>query len=241
MRGGEMPRDILRHVGREPAVALPHDEVRAVGGVHHVDRVDVARFLLPDALEHALGAGALDAHRDAGEFRLERLGEALRHRQVHRGVEGELAFLSCRLDQRWRDRFGGRRRRRRPRRECGAGRKRGGAQGRCGGTASRHTLKILLYRALISSLVFSTAAASSFISLIADERRAAGLVLRLRMHRAQPAGIDDELLCLGREREALEQPPGVRVRRILEQAVRPDDQRRAFGGVDRLHRPGRSP
>ena len=61
--------------------------------------------LLADALEHALGAGALDAHRDAGIFRLERLGEILGDRQVHRGVEDDLALLLRRLDQRGRDRL----------------------------------------------------------------------------------------------------------------------------------------
>ena len=39
-----------------------------------------------------------------------------------------------------------------------------------------------------------------------------------------------------REAVALEQPRRVRIRRRLEDAVRPDDQRRAFAGIDRLDR-----
>jgi hypothetical protein len=43
--------------------------------------MDVAVHFLPDALEHALGARALHAHRDAGIFRLERARELLTDRQ----------------------------------------------------------------------------------------------------------------------------------------------------------------
>ena len=74
--------------------------MRGVGGVHHVDGVDVAGIFLADALEHALGAGALDAHRDARIFRLERLGQFLRDRQIGRGVIDDLAFFLRRVDQR---------------------------------------------------------------------------------------------------------------------------------------------
>ena len=104
--------DLLRNVRRQNAVALPDDEMRGVGRVHDVDGVDVAGIFLADALEHALGAGALDAHRDPRIFRLERLGQFLGDRQVGRGVVDDLAFLPRRLDQRRRDRF--RRRRSRP-------------------------------------------------------------------------------------------------------------------------------
>src|SRR5882672_1205427 len=68
------------------------------------------------------------------------------------------------------------------------------------------------------------------------ERRAARLLLGERMDRAQPAGVDDELLALGREAIALEQSRRARVRRVLEHAVGPDDQRRALGRVDDLDR-----
>ena len=65
-----------------------------------------------------------------------------------------------------------------------------------------------------------------------------GLFLGLRMHGAQAADIDDQLLALRREAVGSEQLRGVRVRRRLEHAGRADDQRRAFGGIDRL-RPAR--
>src|SRR5712671_2591381 len=68
------------------------------------------------------------------------------------------------------------------------------------------------------------------------ERPVARLLFGLRMHRAQATDIDDELLALRGETIALEQPRRVRIRRILEYAVRPNDQRRAFAGVQRLDR-----
>src|SRR5438552_996040 len=68
------------------------------------------------------------------------------------------------------------------------------------------------------------------------QRRAPGLFLRLRMHRTQTPDIDDDLLCLTAQAEGLEQSCGVRMRRGLEDAVRSDDQRRAFRGIDRLDR-----
>ena len=71
--------------------------------------MDAAGIFLADALEHALGAGALDPHLDAGIFRLERLGDPLRQRQVDRGVVDDLAFFLGGLDQLRRDRLGGRR------------------------------------------------------------------------------------------------------------------------------------
>ena len=133
MLGREMLRDLLRHIGREPAVALPDDEMRRVRGVDDVGGVDVARHLLRDALEDALGAGAFDPHRDAGIFRLERLGELLGDRQIHRGVEGELAFLLRSLDQRRRHASAGGRRRdaRRERGAAAAGERRSGGGEYC--------------------------------------------------------------------------------------------------------------
>ncbi len=81
--------DILRHVRREDAVALPDDEMRGIRRIHHIDGVDVAGIFLADSLEHALRAGALDA------------GD----RQIGRGVVDDLAFLLGGLDQRGRDRL----------------------------------------------------------------------------------------------------------------------------------------
>ena len=68
-----------------------------------VDRVDLAAVLLADALVHALRAGALHAHGDAGILGLERLGDALGHGQVDRRVPDDLALLLRRLDQLRRD------------------------------------------------------------------------------------------------------------------------------------------
>src|SRR5665213_3903188 len=65
------------------------------------------------------------------------------------------------------------------------------------------------------------------------------LLLRLRMHRAQPAGIDDQLLRIAAEAERLEQLCGVRIGRALEDTVGADDQRRTFTGIDRFDRAAR--
>src|SRR6266852_5278784 len=69
------------------------------------------------------------------------------------------------------------------------------------------------------------------------ERRAPRLLLGLRMRRAQAADIDDELLGVAAEAERLKQFCRVRIGRGLEDAVRSDDQRRTFAGIDRLDRP----
>src|SRR5262249_27875902 len=92
--------------------AFPHDEMGGIGGIDDVDGMNAARVFLADALEHALGAAALHAHVDAGIFRLERLGDALRDRQVDRRIVDDPALLLRRRDQLRRDRA--RRRRRRP-------------------------------------------------------------------------------------------------------------------------------
>src|SRR5438093_11056214 len=86
---GIVPRDLLRQIWRKPAVALPDDEMRAVRAVDHIDRIDAALHLLPDALKHALGAGALYPNGDTGKPRLEGFGELLRDRQIHGAVEGQ--------------------------------------------------------------------------------------------------------------------------------------------------------
>src|SRR5262249_49377384 len=65
---------------------------------------------------------------------------------------------------------------------------------------------------------------------------APGLFLHQRVHRAQRADVDDELLALGREAVALEQPRRVRVGRVLENAVGSDHHRATFGRIDDLDR-----
>src|SRR5262245_62501565 len=68
------------------------------------------------------------------------------------------------------------------------------------------------------------------------KRLSTGLVLGLRMQRTQSSEIDRELLRLRREAEALEQPGGVWIGRVLEQCVGADDERRAFGRINDLDR-----
>jgi hypothetical protein len=80
--------------------------------------VDVAGIFLPDALEHALGAGAFDAHRNARIFRLERLGQLFRDRQIGRGIIDDLAFFLRCLDQGRRHRRRGRGSRHHARGKC---------------------------------------------------------------------------------------------------------------------------
>src|SRR5207237_2458857 len=68
------------------------------------------------------------------------------------------------------------------------------------------------------------------------ERLAAGLLFGERMHRAQTAHIDHELLALRREAVTLEQPRGIGVWRGLEDAVRTDHHRHALGCINDLDR-----
>ena len=96
--GGIEFRDVLRHIGCQNAIALPDDEMRRIGGIHHIDCVDVAGIFLTDALEHALCAGALDAHLNPGIFRLESLRQFLGNRQIGRGVVDDLTFFLSGLD-----------------------------------------------------------------------------------------------------------------------------------------------
>ena len=102
--GGIMLGDVRRHEGSQKAVALPHDEMGSVRRIDHVDPVDAARIFLADALEHALGAAALDAHGDTGKRCLERSRDLLGQRQIDRGIVVDLSFLPRRLDQLRRDR-----------------------------------------------------------------------------------------------------------------------------------------
>ena len=59
-------RSTLWGGGLQDSIALPGDEMGGVRGIDRVDLVDAARIFLADALEHALGAAALDAHGDTG-------------------------------------------------------------------------------------------------------------------------------------------------------------------------------
>ena len=117
-------RVVLRHVLRldrvEQPITLPHQEMRRVGGIDRVDRIDLRGILLAYALENALGAGTLDLDLDRLVLRLERLGDRLGELQLDGRVVDDLAFLRRRRHQFGRDRS--RRGRGRPHgdaRQCG--------------------------------------------------------------------------------------------------------------------------
>ena len=95
---------LFRQIRHDHSIALPVDDVREIGRVGDVHRKDVTRMLLRDTREHTLGAGAVDPSRDPWKRRLEGSAEALRERQIHRGVERDLALLLCGFDQFGRDR-----------------------------------------------------------------------------------------------------------------------------------------
>ena len=165
--------------------------------------------------EHALGAGALDAHGDAGIFRLERLADLFRQRQIDRGVVDDLALLLRGLDQRRRHRLGRR----------GGGADRLGEQRRRGQRGSRlehvapvecrfhalHSRSACCVKPRISCCSAPGCRprssrrrpASSFITLMSLNGLRPGILLRLRMHRAQRADVDDELLAFRREHVAV--------------------------------------
>src|SRR5258706_7708886 len=71
------------------------------------------------------------------------------------------------------------------------------------------------------------------------ERLAPRLLLGLRMHRTQTADVDDQLLGVAAKAERLKQFCRVRMRRVLEDTVRADDQWRSFAGINRLDRASR--
>ena len=97
--GWKVPCGVLRHVRREPAAALPGDEVCRVGAQHDIDRLYATCLFLADALEDALGARPFDPHCNSGIRSLERLGELFGESDVHRRIERDLALPARRLDQ----------------------------------------------------------------------------------------------------------------------------------------------
>ncbi len=78
--------------------------MRRVRRIDDIGVDDVAHALLLDALEHPLGACALDQHIDARIFGLERCRDLLRDFDVDGRVETDLAFLARGLDEFRRDR-----------------------------------------------------------------------------------------------------------------------------------------
>jgi len=95
--------DVLRNVGCNPILAFPVKEVGWVRAANDIDRIDAARLFLADALKNPFRARALNAHGNAGVFRLECLGESFRGRKLERRVERNLAFLAGGFDKRRRD------------------------------------------------------------------------------------------------------------------------------------------
>ena len=112
--GRKMLCHVFGKIGHHPAVLLPVEIMRGVGGVGDVDRLDAAALLLGDALENSLGAGALDPHGDPRILGLENLRQPFGGGELQRRIECDLAFLARGLDQSRRHR--GRRWRRRPQR-----------------------------------------------------------------------------------------------------------------------------
>src|SRR3546814_9296952 len=84
--------DLLRHHRLQPALALEILEMDGIGGFDDVGIVDAGRDLLPDALEDALRARALDLDVDVRILELEQPGELLGDRDVGRRVEDDLAL-----------------------------------------------------------------------------------------------------------------------------------------------------
>src|SRR5207253_3114416 len=75
-------------------------EMAGVGGVDHVDDLDVGPELLHDALEDSLRARAMHLDLDSGVGGLEELGHLLGAGEHERGVPDDLAFLFRGLEPR---------------------------------------------------------------------------------------------------------------------------------------------
>src|SRR6185437_1352395 len=103
MLGGNVSRNIFRHIGREQALALPGQELRGVTGADRVSNAQTGGVFLPDASKNTLASGALDPNANPGEFLLERLAHLLRELKVGRCVPGEFAFFRRCSDQARRD------------------------------------------------------------------------------------------------------------------------------------------
>src|SRR5712691_8527249 len=76
----------------------------------------------------------------------------------------------------------------------------------------------------------------AFHELDRGQRPASGLLLHKRMERAHSGGADQDLLRLGTEQVALEQPRRVGIGRALEDTARSASHRGALGRIDGLYR-----
>src|SRR5262249_33933455 len=76
----------------------------------------------------------------------------------------------------------------------------------------------------------------AFYQLDGGERPAPCLLLHEPVERAHAVGVDETLLCLDAEQEALEQACRVGTGRGFKDGTRSDDERRALAGIDDFHR-----
>lgn len=65
---GYVSRNIVRHIGREQALAFPGQELRGVTGADRVRDAQTGGVFLRDAGENTLAAGAVDRTRIPGNF-----------------------------------------------------------------------------------------------------------------------------------------------------------------------------
>jgi len=93
---GRVFRDILGHIGQKDAIALPDDEMRRVGGIDTIDRVNVARISCPMRW-NTRSAPVRSTRRNAGIFGSNALATFFGDRQV----VSRLCHLasSCRFNQ----------------------------------------------------------------------------------------------------------------------------------------------
>ena len=194
--------------------------------------------------EHALGAGALDPHSDAGILRLEGLAELLGERQVHGGVEDDLAFFLRRLDQRRRDRPrpAARRRRAPARRTLWQAASavepfENVASGECLFCAHPrprcpHTLNSLRVARLDLFAVFSTPAASSFIVLMSLNGLRPGFSLTCGCTERKPPTSKMSCWHSGVKQQLWNSRAAFGLGAFLNRPFGPIDQRRAFGRID---------
>src|SRR5215475_9623879 len=99
MFGREVLDHVLAHIRREPAIALPRQEMCGVGAGDDVDGIDTTVLLLTDALEHPLGPRAFDADGNPRVLLLEHLAELFRNLQFPRGIEADFTLFPRRLDE----------------------------------------------------------------------------------------------------------------------------------------------
>src|SRR5262245_21261293 len=90
---------ILGHIGRDPVLALPEDEVCGVGAAYEIDRIDAAVLLLLDPLKDSFSPGTLNPRGNPRIPCLESSGQFLGDIQFERTVKRNLALLACGPDQ----------------------------------------------------------------------------------------------------------------------------------------------